>query len=790
MPDAVVSAPHAFVPVEGMTCAACAGRVRRALLAVPGVVSAEVNAATGQADISGTAAVSDLAAAIRRAGYAVPETVFDLGIGGMTCASCAQRIERALRRVPGVLDAQVNLATERAHVRAVRGTEEAALGAAVARAGYRLVAASASEEADPGAAREARSLVLAALLTLPFVAGMLGMAVGRDWMPGGWWQFALATPITFGLGARFWRAGVAALRAGTGNMDQLVAIGTGAAWGLSTWMLLRHGGDHAHGLYFEAAAFVILFVLLGKWLEARAKRATGAAIRALLGLAPRTARRLEEGEEREVPVAALAPGDVVVVRPGERIPADGRVVEGRAGVDESALTGESRPVEKEPDAHVATGTVALDGRLVVSVTAVGGETMLARVAALVAAAQASRAPVQKLVDRVSAVFVPSVLVLAALTLAGWLLAGAAAEDAIITAVSVLVIACPCALGLATPAAIMAGTGAAARAGILLRDVEAIEHAQAITLVAFDKTGTLTEGRPRLAALHTALGVTDAEALRLAAALQAGSEHPLARAVLAAAGATTPAEEFRALPGRGVEGRVEGRALALGSPRLMEERGADPGGFGNAVAAESAQGRTLAWLLEGSRALALFAFEDAAKPGSAAAVRALKAMGLRVAMVSGDHPAAAEAAARALGVDEVAAGVLPEGKSDRIAAWHAEGHRVAMVGDGVNDAPALARADLGIAMGTGTDVAIAAAGMTLLRGDPALVPAALEVARRTRRKIRHNLAWAFGYNVVGLPLAAFGLLSPVLAGAAMAASSVSVLGAALLLARWRPQVDAR
>jgi Cu+-exporting ATPase len=789
MPEAPTPPQRRFLPIEGMSCAACAGRVRRALLAVPGVTGAEVNPASGQAEVTGSADTAALASAVARAGYAVPEVAFDLSVGGMTCASCTGRVERALARVPGVLEVRVNLATERAHVRAVAGTEEAALGAAVARAGYRLLGAEASEAADPGAARERRDLVLAAILTAPFLVGMAGMPLGLDWMPGGWWQLALATPVVFGLGARFWRAGFAALRAGSGNMDQLVAIGTGAAWGLSLYLLLAHGA-HGHHLYFEAAAVVVFFILLGKWLEARAKRATGAAIRALLGLAPRTARRLADGAETEVPVAALAPGDAVVVRPGERIPADGVVAEGRAGVDESALTGESRPVEKEPGSAVATGTVALDGRLVVTVTAVGGETVLARVAALVAAAQASRAPVQKLVDRVSAVFVPLVLALAAVTLAAWLAAGAEAETAIITAVSVLVIACPCALGLATPAAIMAGTGAAARAGILIRDAEAIERAGAITLVAFDKTGTLTEGRPRLAALHPADGVTEAEALRLAAALQAGSEHPLARAVLAAHGPAAPAAAFRALPGRGVEGLAEGRRIALGSPRLLAERGAEPGALAAAAAVEAGQGRSLAWLIEGTRVLALLAFEDAAKPGAAAAVAGLRAMGLRAAMLSGDIPEAAEATARALGLDEVAAGVLPEGKAERVAAWQAEGHRVAMVGDGVNDAPALAQADLGIAMGTGTDVAIAAAGITLLRGDPALVPAAIEVARRTRAKIRHNLVWAFAYNVVGLPLAALGMLSPVVAGAAMAASSVSVLTSALMLARWRPREGAR
>ena len=790
MPEAPVPTPRTDLPVEGMTCAACAVRVRRALTAVPGVTGAEVNPASGRAEVTGTAAVADLSAAVSRAGYRVPETVFDLQVGGMTCASCVSRVQRALSRVPGVLEAEVNLATERAHVRAVAGTEEAALGAAVARAGYRLLGAEEQQGEDPGAAREKRDLILAGLLTAPFLVGMLALPFGLDWMPGGWWQALLATPVVFWLGARFWRAGFAAARAGTGNMDQLVAIGTGAAWGLSAWLLVRHGAEHAHHLYFEAAAVVVFFVLMGKWLEARAKRATGAAIRALLGLAPRTARRIEDGEEREVPAAALMVGDVVVVRPGERIPADGQVREGRSGVDESALTGESRAVEKEPGARVSTGTIALDGRLVVEVRAVGGETVLARVAALVAAAQASRAPVQKLVDRVSAVFVPVVLVIAALTLAGWLLAGADAEAAIITAVSVLVIACPCALGLATPAAIMAGTGAAARAGILVRDVEAIERAQGVTLVAFDKTGTLTEGRPRLAALHPAAGMTRDDALRLAGALQAGSEHPLARAVVAASGAVPPAQAFRALPGRGVEGEVEGRRITLGSPRLLAESGAAPGALAGAAEAEAALGRSLAWLIEGDRALALLAFEDAEKPGAATAIGGLHAMGLRTAMLSGDIRAAAEGVARRLGLDSVAAEVLPDGKADAVAAWQAEGHRVAMVGDGVNDAPALAKAELGIAMGTGTDVAIEAAGITLLRGDPALVPAAIEVARRTHAKIRQNLVWAFGYNVIGLPLAAFGMLSPVVAGAAMAMSSVSVLTSALLLARWTPKGGAR
>ncbi len=794
MPEAPLPLRHLSLPIEGMTCASCAGRVERALRKVPGVADAQVNLAAERAEVAGDAAPVALAAAIRAAGYGVPEAETTIGIEGMTCASCAQRVERALAQVPGVLSATVNLASETATLRMLAGVESSTLAAALARAGYRLgeiPEAAEAEEAQAQArlARQTRELALAALLAAPFLVGMVGMPFGQDWMPGAWVQLGLATAMFGWFGPRFWRAAWGALRDRTGNMDLLVSLGTGSAFILSAWQMWRHGTGHAHHLYFEAAVVVLFFVLLGKWLEARAKRGTGAAIRALLALRPRTAHRLDaDGTEREVPAAALVVGDRVVVRPGERIPVDGEVESGEAGVDESALTGESRAVEKSPGAKVSTGTVALDGRLVIRATAVGTDTTLSRVAKLVSAAQASRAPVQKLVDKVSAVFVPIVVVLAVLTLLGWLIAGAALEEAILHAVAVLVIACPCALGLATPAAIMAGTGAAARAGILVRDAEAIERARNVTLVAFDKTGTLTEGRPRLAALHTADGVTREDALALAAALQAGSEHPLAKAVLAAHG-TPPAavEDFRALPGRGVEGRVAGRRLALGSPRLLAESAADPGGLRAAAEAEAAQGRTLAWLLDPAtrQAVALLAFEDAPKPGAAEAVAALKRMGVEVAMLSGDIAPAAQAAAATLGIARVAAEVLPEGKAAQVAAWHAEGARVAMVGDGVNDAPALAAADLGIAMGTGTDVAIAAAGVTLMRGDPALVPAALAITRLTVKKVKGNLAWAFLYNLLGLPLAALGFLSPALAGAAMALSSVSVVGNALLLARWRP-----
>ncbi|WP_203071421.1 heavy metal translocating P-type ATPase [Falsiroseomonas ponticola] len=793
MPEAPLAPPPTLsLPVEGMTCASCAGRVERALAKVPGVAAASVNLASETATVAGTAAPAALAAAIRAAGYQVPEQERTLGIEGMTCASCAGRVERALAKVPGVLSVSVNLAADQATIRALAGVEEAALAAALSRAGYALASTPAQDDGAADAAklaRQRRDLVLAGLLAAPFLIGMLGMPFGRDWMPDGWVQLALAIPVQFWFGARFFRAGWAALRNRTGNMDLLVSIGTLSAFLMSLWLLVQHGGGHTHALYFEAAVVVIFFVMLGKYLEARAKRGTGAAIRALLDLRPRTARRLDaQGQEQEVPAAALALGDRVVVRPGERIPVDAVIEQGEAGIDESALTGESRPVEKRPGDKAATGTVVLDGRLVLRATAIGADTTLARVAALVAAAQASRAPVQKLVDRVSAIFVPVVIGLAAVTLLAWLLMGAGFEAALLNAVAVLVIACPCALGLATPAAIMAGTGAAARAGILIRDAEAIERAQGISLVAFDKTGTLTEGKPRLASLHPAEGIDPAEALAQAAALQAGSEHPLARAVLAAAGATPdPATGFRALPGRGVEGTVAGRRLALGSPRLLSESGADPGPLATTARVEAAQGRSIAWLLDPAapRALALLSFEDAPKRGAASAVSTLRAMGVEVAMLSGDNQAAASEAAARLGIARVAAEVLPQDKAAHVAAWRREGSRVAMVGDGVNDAPALAAADLGIAMGTGTDVAIAAAGVTLMRGDPGLVPAALDITRRTYRKLKENLSWAFGYNLLGIPLAAAGLLSPPVAGAAMALSSVSVVANALLLSRWKP-----
>ena len=710
----------------------------------------------------------------------------DLDITGMTCASCVARVERALRRVPGVLGAEVNLATHRARVVHIQGSADAAsLAAAVHKAGFEARLAAASTEAEDRAPqrREFVRLIAALALSAPLLLGMAGHAAGLNWMLPGWAQAVLATIVQVWLGARFYVAGWKAMRAGAGNMDLLVALGTSAAWGLSSWNLLTAPAGSMPALYYESSAVLIAIILLGKFLETRATGETAAALRALAHLRPDTARLRRGGAEHTIPIAQIVPGDVVVVRPGERIPVDGTVLEGGGDVDESMLTGESLPVPKDPGVTVAGGSMLSDGVLVVRTDAVGAETVLARIVRLVEGAQASKPPIQRLVDRVSAVFVPAVLVVAGITFLGWWEAGAGASAALLNAVSVMVIACPCALGLATPAAIMAGTGAAARRGILIRDAAALERAHAVTLVAFDKTGTLTLGRPDLTDLVPAAGETEADLLRLAAALQASSEHPLAEAIRRRAVAAPAAEDFRALAGRGVSASVESRTLLLGNRRLLEQHGIALGSLADTAGRLESQGRTVSFLAETSpapRPLGLLAFSDLPRPTAREAVAALRRAGIGVVLLTGDSSGAAHAIAAVLGIDRVAAEILPEGKADRIAALRAEGAIVAMVGDGINDAPALAAADVGMAMGTGTDVAMHTAGITLMRGDPALVPQAIDLARRTHRTIRQGLSWAFFYNLIAVPLAAFGMLSPVVAGAAMALSSVSVVANALRL----------
>lgn len=720
-------------------------------------------------------------------------TTLDLGVAGMTCASCVNRVERALKKVPGVSDAVVNLATESARVSYLPSEEiEAQIRRAVRNAGYEPRAAEQAVTEDESPWAGFAPVAIGLLLSLPLVLPMAADLLGRHWMLAPWLQFLLATPVQFVLGARFYRAGWHALKAGTGNMDLLVAIGTTAGWGLSMWLWLARGESH---LYFEASAVVVSLVLLGKWLEARAKRQTTAAIRALQALRPEVAHvLLRAGGEADLPLAEVMTGDRLVVRPGERIPADGVLEQGDTHVDESMLTGEPLPVAKGAEARVTGGSINGEGRFIMRVSAVGQESVLARIIRLVEDAQAAKAPIQRLVDQVSAVFVPVVLGLALLTLGGWLLVGAAGEEALIHAVAVLVIACPCALGLATPAAIMAGTGVAARQGILIKDAEALERAHRVDTVAFDKTGTLTVGQPRLVAFVPASDVDADVQLAAAASLQSGSEHPLARAVVAAARergiAVAAPDAVRAVPGRGSEGEVGARSYLIASLRWLEELHVPLQALAPEVQRLQAQGATLSALVErvtGGLALrAVMAFADEPKPGAADAVALLRARGLRLVMISGDNRAAATAMALRLGLreEEVQAEVLPGDKAARVSALRAGGHVVAMVGDGVNDAPALAAADVGIAMGTGTDVAMHAAGITLMRGDVGLVAGALDVSRRTVRKIRQNLFWAFAYNVAGIPLAALGFLSPVVAGAAMALSSVSVLTNALLLKRWR------
>ncbi|MFL1583129.1 heavy metal translocating P-type ATPase [Stutzerimonas stutzeri] len=789
------SATHTL-PVSGMTCASCAGRVERALLKVPGVASASVNLANEQVRVESSEA--DLAAlieAVQKAGYGVPVQSLELAIDGMTCASCVGRVERALLKVPGVRSAAVNLASERAHVEVLGPPDPAALIQAVEAVGYH---ATASSERRPAADAERRlqrerwAVIAGLLLAAPLVLPMFGELFGQHWMLPAWIQFLLATPVQFVLGARFYVAGWKAVRAGAGNMDLLVAIGTSAGYGLSLYQWWATPAGQMPHLYFEASAVVIALVLLGKYLESRAKRQTSAAIRALEALRPDRATRVIDGREEDVAIAALRLDDLVLVKPGERFPVDGEVVEGESQADEALISGESLPVNKTPGDRITGGAINGEGRLLVRTTALGGETVLARIIRLVEDAQAAKAPIQKLVDKVSQVFVPAVLVIAVFTLIGWLLTGAPAEVALINAVAVLVIACPCALGLATPAAIMAGTGVAARHGILIKDAEALEVAHAVNAVAFDKTGTLTSGKPQIIHLH-ALEGDEASLLRLAGALQRGSEHPLARAVLErceADGVAVPdVQKSQALSGRGIAGTLDGRQLALGNRRMLDEFGLQPGELLDTAQRWEAEGRTLSWLAESApqpRVLGLFAFGDSLKEGAAAAIAALDARHIRSHLITGDNRGSARVVAEALHIDDVHAEVLPADKAATVAELKKGGAVVAMVGDGINDAPALAAADVGIAMGGGTDVAMHAAGITLMRGDPRLVPAALEIARRTYRKIQQNLFWAFIYNLVGIPLAAFGFLSPVVAGAAMALSSVSVVSNALLLRSWKPE----
>lgn len=786
-----------------------------------------------------------------------PRRDWSFAVDGMSCAACAGRVERALRAVPGVTEANVNMATETASVRAESPLGFDGLEAAVRKAGYAARTPDAPAPPQPSEAQAWRPVIAAAALSAPLLLPMLAALAGLSWSWPAWLQFLLATPVQFGFGARFYTGAWRSLRGGGANMDVLVALGTTAAYGLSVyewWAGSRMPGMAAGHLYFEAAAVVITLVMLGKQLEARAKRQTTQALRALQALQPATARVRRDGVDADVALASLRTGDLLVVRPGERFAADGLVTEGESHVDESLVTGESLPVARAPGQRVTGGAINGEGLLLVTVTATGAESTLARIVRLVESAQEKKAPIQHLVDRVSAVFVPVVCVAALLTLLGWGIFGGDWQQALLNAVAVLVIACPCALGLATPTALMAGTGVAARHGILIKDAEALEIAHDVSVVAFDKTGTLTEGKPMLVAC-VAVDGDAARLLALTAAVQGGSTHPLAQAVLDMARGTNArvpaASAQRAVPGKGVSARVrvpaDARATAearlaeaiaasvimsarqsaglspgtglaldaeravdaggselelrLGSARWMAELGVDLGALTERGAELQAMGRTVSWLADVTddepRLLGLVAFGDRLREGAIEVVQRLAAQRVRTVMISGDGRASAEGVAQLLGIGEVHAEVLPGEKASLLASLRslsdagsrrARLHpvRVAMVGDGLNDAPALAAADVGIAMASGTDVAMEAAGITLMRPDPRLVADALDISRRCVDKIRQNLFWAFAYNVAGIGLAAAGLLSPMVAGAAMAFSSVSVVTNALTLRRWKPE----
>ena len=784
--------------VEGMTCAACVTRLEKALSRVPGVRDVTVNLALERASLqvdTGATGFEALTDAVDGAGFSVARENLTFRVEGMTCAACATRVEKALRRTPGVLEAGVNLVRERASIDIVRGQVRSEdVANALERAGYSASFDPAEPEAETRfdeekAIKERRIVILSAALTTPLVLGMMFQVLGYEdlhVMPA--FEVLIATPIQFVIGARFYRGAFNALRGGSANMDVLVVLGTTAAYGFS-WYLLQTLGEEADGqLYFEASAVIITLVLLGKYLEDRAKRGTTRAIRALMELRPPTARvEQADGTIMETGIGRVASGDLVLVRPGERIPVDGDVVDGSSDVDESLVTGESVPVAKTAGDPVTGGAINGAGLLKVRATTVGEDSTLARIVRLVENAQAGKAAVQRLVDRISAVFVPAVIVISFIAFIAWIIVSGDAEQSLIAAVSVLVIACPCALGLATPTAIMTGTGAAARAGILIKDVDALEQAHNIDTVIFDKTGTLTEGRPRVARV-SAVG-SDDHLLTVAASVQQGSEHPLARAMVERASEldlkTLPLREFEAVPGLGARGVVDGKEVCLGNAAFVGSH--IPIDEVSRVRASNweREGTTVVFVAESNRLLGLIGIDDPVRDTAPAAIDALRDIGVRATVLSGDSQAVVRRVADSVGIDDAEGGVRPDEKARAVEEMMTGGRTVGMVGDGINDAPALASANVGFALGAGTDIAMETAGVTLMRSDPRMVAGAISASRATFRKIKQNLFWAFAYNVVCIPLAALGLLSPTIAAAAMALSSVSVVGNSLLLRRWQP-----
>jgi len=803
------------IPIEGMTCASCVGRIEKSLVSVSGVVSASVNLATEVAEVRITdpSVRAKLTGAIEAAGYAVPTSTTEFEVEGMTCASCVGRVERALQAIPGVTAARVNLATEQA---TVEGTADAqALIAAIAGAGYtaRPITRDSGEEDAKAARKDAeqaklkRDLVMSAALALPvfvlemgthILPGMYTLIMSTIGQQASWLiQFVLTTIVLAGPGLRFYTKGIPALLRGAPDMNSLVAVGTLAAYVFSLVSTFTPGllPEGTVNVYYEAAAVIVTLILLGRYLEARAKGRTSEAIKRLAGLQSKTARVRRDGQVEEIAVADVAPGDIVEVRPGDRLPVDGEVVEGESYVDESMITGEPVPVAKSAGAEVVGGTINQNGALTFRATAVGGDTMLAQIIRMVEEAQGSKLPIQAIVDRITMWFVPAVMALAALTFGVWLIWGPdpALTFGLINAVAVLIIACPCAMGLATPTSIMVGTGRGAEMGVLFRKGEALQLLKETRVVALDKTGTLTQGKPAMTDLELADGFDRGEVLSHVAAVESLSEHPIARAITEAADAEglehLGNKDFTSLTGYGVEATVAGNRVQIGADRFMRKLGLDITGFARVAERLGDEGKTPLYAAIDGRLAAIIAVADPIKPSTPAAIRALHDLGLKVAMITGDNIRTADAIARRLGIDEVVAEVLPDGKVDAVKRLKALG-RLAYVGDGINDAPALAEADVGIAIGTGTDVAIEAADVVLMSGNLTGIPNAIALSQATIGNIRQNLFWAFAYNTALIPVAAGALyptwgilLSPVFAAGAMALSSVFVLGNALRLKRF-------
>ena len=810
------------LPIEGMTCASCVGRVEAALAKVEGVASVSVNLATERADIRLNRPVDRMALiqAIEKVGYDVPQGTIELAIGGMTCASCVGRVEKALKAVPGVTEAVVNLATERATVRGVASVQD--LIAAVDKVGYEASPVDTSMQADEEAAEKKdaeraelkRDLTLAAVLALPVFVLEMGshMIPGmHEWVAStigiqqSWYlQFVLTLLVLAIPGWRFYEKGFPALFRLGPDMNSLVAVGTAAAFGYSMVAtfapsLLPAGTVN---VYYEAAAVIVALILLGRFLEARAKGRTSEAIKRLVGLQAKEAHVLRDGRIVDIPINDVAQGDIVEVRPGERVPVDGEVTEGRSFVDESMITGEPIPVEKAEGSTVVGGTVNQKGALTLRATAVGGQTMLAQIIRMVEQAQGSKLPIQAVVDKVTLWFVPAVMLAAVLTFLVWLVFGPspALSFALVNAVAVLIIACPCAMGLATPTSIMVGTGRGAEMGVLFRKGEALQLLKDAKVVAVDKTGTLTEGRPVLTDLEIADGFDRNQVLAKVAAVESRSEHPIARAIVESAvegGIALPTmTDFDSVTGMGVRATVDGARVEVGADRFMRELGLDVSGFARTAERLGNEGKSPLYAAIDGRLAAIIAVADPIKSSTPAAIAALHQLGLKVAMITGDNARTAQAIAKQLGIDEVVAEVLPEGKVEAVRRLKATHGQIAYVGDGINDAPALAEADVGLAIGTGTDVAVESADVVLMSGNLQGVPNAIALSKATIGNIRQNLFWAFGYNTALIPVAAgvlypaYGvLLSPIFAAGAMALSSVFVLGNALRLRRFQPPLAA-